>query len=325
MSFSRRLRPSDIRVVSFDECTSRERRALTKRFEREIAPLLTPIAVGSAAPFPYVPSLALNIGAIVADGVTGEPRFVRVNVPDVVPRFVGVGSRGTRVLLEDLIVHFLDGVVGGAVRAHTVFRVTRNADFALSDDADDLLEAVEVQLAQRRFGAVVRLEVGSEAPAEVLDVLTRELHTAPDQVYARRGPLGLDALMGLASVDRPELKDKSWRPVTRRPFLKGSPTSLLTRIRRRDLLVHHPYDAYKTSVEAFVAAARDPKVVMLKGTVYRTGDPSRTFRHSSKRPKKGSRPSASSSSRRVSTSAGTSNGRVRSSAPASMSSSAGLT
>ena len=147
--------------MSFDECTSRERRALTKRFDREIAPLLTPIAVGSAAPFPYVPSLALNIGAIVADGVTGEPRFVRVNVPDVVPRFVGVGSRGTRVLLEDLIVHFLDGVVGGAVRAHTVFRVTRNADFALSDDADDLLEAVEVQLAQRRFGAVVRLEVGT--------------------------------------------------------------------------------------------------------------------------------------------------------------------
>jgi polyphosphate kinase len=266
-----------IRIVPVDDCTPRELRALTKRFEREIAPLLTPIAVGSAAPFPYVPSLALNIGAIVVDAVSGERHFVRVNVPDGLPRFVGVGSRGTRVLLEDAIVHFLDGVLGGEIQALTLFRVTRDADFALSDDADDLLEALELQLAQRRFGAVVRLEVGAEAPAEVLDVLTRELQITPDHVYPRRSPLGLDALVGLASVDRPELKDSSWRPVTRRPFLNRSPTNLLTRIRRRDLLVHHPYDAFKTSVEAFAAAARDPKVAMLKGTVYRTGDPSRTL------------------------------------------------
>jgi polyphosphate kinase len=275
------LRPAlaaeGIRIVSVAECTPRERRALTKRFDREIAPLLTPIAVGSAAPFPYVSSFALNIAAIVIDAATGERRFVRVNVPDGVPRFVGVGSRGTRVLVEDLVVHFLDDVLGGTVEALTVFRVTRDADFALSDDADDLLEAVELQLAQRRFGAVVRLEVGHDAPPDVLDVLTRELQVAPDQVYRRRSPLGLDALLGLASVDRPELRDSSWRPVTRRPFITRSPNSLLTRIRRRDLLVHHPYDAFKTSVEAFVASARDPKVAMLKGTVYRTGDPSRTL------------------------------------------------
>ena len=204
------LRPAlaaeGIRIVSFDECTPRERRALTKRFDREIAPLLTPIAVGSAAPFPYVSSLALNIAAIVVDAATGERRFVRVNVPDGVPRFVGVGSRGTRVLVEDLIVHFLDDVVGGAVEALTVFRVTRDADFALSDDADDLLEAVELQLAQRRFGEVVRLEVGHDAAAGFLDVLTRELQITSDQVYRRRSPLGLDALLGLASVDRPELR-----------------------------------------------------------------------------------------------------------------------
>jgi len=202
------LRPAlaaeGIRIAPVEECTPREKRALTKRFDREIAPLLTPIAVGSAAPFPYVSSLALNIAAIVVDAATSERRFVRVNVPDGVPRFVGVGSRGTRVLVEDLIVHFLDDVVGGTVEALTVFRVTRDADFALSDDADDLLEAVELQLAQRRFGAVVRLEVGDDASPDVLDRLTRELQISSDQVYRRRSPLGLDALLGLASVDRPE-------------------------------------------------------------------------------------------------------------------------
>ena len=181
------LRPAlaaeSIRIVPVDEWTPRERRALTKRFDREIAPLLTPIAVGSAAPFPYVPSLALNIAAIVIDAVTGERRFVRVNVPDGVPRFVGVGSRGTRVLVEDLIVQFLDDVVGGTVEALTVFRVTRDADFTLSDDADDLLEAVELQLAQRRFGAVVRLEVGHDARDQAPEP------RAPIDAYAvRDGP-----------------------------------------------------------------------------------------------------------------------------------------
>ncbi len=272
------LAAEGILVGGVEECTPRELRLLTKRFDREIEPLLTPIAVGVAAPFPYVTSLALNTGLLVRDRKTGEQRFIRVNVPDDLPRFVPVGERGLHVPLEKVILHFLPALVSGVeIVSHSTFRVTRDADLSLTADADDLVEAVETQLVQRRFGDIVRVEVAGDASPELVDTLVRELRIEADRVYSSDAPLGLSALMELTTIDRPDLKDKPWLAATRRPFVNRSPADLLARIRRRDILVHHPYDSFDTSVEAFVAAARDSKVAALKGTVYRTGDLSATL------------------------------------------------
>jgi polyphosphate kinase len=179
--------------------------------------------------------------------------------------------------VEDAIVHFLPSVLGGDLRAHGVFRVTRDADITLANDADDLLEALETQLRRRGFGDVVRLEVERGIAPEILDVLMRQLGVNPDQVYESAAPLGLAALAELVELDRPELKDDAWQGVTVHPFANREGTALLGQIRRRDLLAHHPYDAYDTSVERFVGASRDPKVAALKATVYRTGNPSLTL------------------------------------------------
>ncbi len=269
------LAAEGIRVGGVGDCSPRELRALTKRFEREIQPLLTPIAVGVAAPFPYVTSLALNIGLLVRDDGTSEQRFIRVNVPDDVGRFLEVGADGLRVPLEDAILHFIPALVRGVeILGHSTFRVTRDADLSLLTEADDLMEAIETQVAQRRFGDVVRVEIAAQAPQELVDTLVRQLRIASERAYVSEAPLGLGAAMELTDIDRPDLKNKPWRPATRRPFVNRRPAELLARIRHRDILVHHPYDAFDTSVEAFVAAARDSKVAALKGTVYRTGNPS---------------------------------------------------
>jgi polyphosphate kinase len=267
------LAAEGIRIGGLEECAPRELKGLTKRFGREIEPLLTPIAVGVAAPFPYVTSLALNIGVLVRDRRTDERRFIRVNVPNDVPRFVPVGDTNVHVPLEQMILHFLPVLVGGMeILSQSTFRVTRDADLSLTADADDLVEAVETQLVQRRFGDIVRVEVAGHASQELVDTLVRELRIEADRVYVTDAPVGLSAVMELTAIDRPDLKDKPWLAGTRRPFVNRSPADLLARIRRRDILVHHPYDSFDTSVEAFGAAARDSKVAALKSTVYRTGE-----------------------------------------------------
>jgi polyphosphate kinase len=269
------LAAARIRIFKPDDCRPRELRSLTKRFEREVLPLLTPIAVGPAAAFPHVQSLNLNIGVIVGDG--DEQRFVCIGVPQDVPRFLKVGSRGVRVAVDDAVLYLLPSFLGGPVRAQAVFRVTRDADLWVSPDAEDLLEALETELRQRRFGDVVRLEIGSETPDEIRELLTRRLGIKADQVYESDAPLGLAALAELATLDRPDLKREPWRPVTTNPFAGSGGTTLLARIRRRDLLAHHPYEAYDTSVESFVGASHDAKVAALKATVYRTDNPSLTL------------------------------------------------
>ncbi len=177
-----------------------------------------------------------------------------------------------------MIRHFLPAVVGeGEIEACAAFRITRDADLSVEQEADDLLLEVERQLRLRRFGEVVRLELDAEAPKLLVALLKRELGIGDDQIYTRRAPLGLGSLIELTDLERPGLKYKPWRSVTRRPFAKRSPNELFTQIRRRDILVQHPYDGFESTVEAFAAAARDPKVTALKATVYRTGNPSSTL------------------------------------------------
>ena len=271
------LADEGIRVARVEECAPRELRALTKRFNREIEPLLTPIAISQASALPYLPSLALNVGVLTRKGKSGERRFVRVNVPEDLPRFLEVGPKGTYVPIEDAIVHFLPRIVGPDIESHAVFRITRDADLSLSDDVDDMIEAIEDQLSRRRFSEVVRLEIGSPFDTALADILMRELEIDETQVYGSFAPLGLDDLSELAELNRPDLKDPPWKSVTRRPFAFKKPGELLAQIRRRDILVHHPYDAFDSTVEAFLAAAREPKVAALKATVYRTGNPSATL------------------------------------------------
>jgi polyphosphate kinase len=260
-------------VVTTPRCLpERELRALTKRFEREILPVLTPLAVGAASRFPHIPSLALNLGVFARDELSGR-RFVRVNVPETVPRLLALGKSGSFVSLEDTIAHFLPSLFSGVeVEEHAVFRVTRNADFMVSDEADDLLEAVEEELRQRRFGDVVRIEVERGASDGLIRQIRRGVRAMTEQVYRVDAPLGLGALLQLAMLDRPELRDPRWRPVTQRRLLGRSGSGVLDQIRSRDILAHHPYDSFATSVEAFVRSASDPAVVALKTTVYRTGD-----------------------------------------------------
>jgi polyphosphate kinase len=272
------LRPAlaaeSIRVAKPSECAPRELRSLAKRFDREVRPLLTPIALGAAAPFPHVPSFSLSIGAIVA-GAAGERRFLRVNVPDDLPRFLDVGH-GVQIPLEDAILHFLGTVVGrGELEGQMVFRITRAAGLSVSHGADDLLEAVERQLRRRPYAEVVRLEIDSCATPELVELLQRELRIDASRIYRSAAPIGLSGLLELANAPRPDLKETPWRPVPRAPFHNRAPAALLTQIRRRDILVQHPYDPFDTTVEAFVSAAREAKVSAVKATVYRTGDPSK--------------------------------------------------
>ncbi len=260
-------------VAGADAASPRELRDLTKRFEREVLPILTPMAVGSAAPFPHVASLAMSLGVLARDPASGERRFARVNVPDSLPRFLSVGKRGLHVPLEDLIVRFLPRLFAGVdILEHAAFRITRDADLAVSDDADDLLEAVEEELRQRRFGDVVRVEVESSASRELVAALRAGLRISKEQIYRTDTPLGLASLLQLAKLDRPELKDPPWRAVTQRRLVNRTSAELFERIAGRDILVHHPYDAFSSSVEAFVRAAKDPDVASLKTTVYRTSD-----------------------------------------------------
>jgi polyphosphate kinase len=265
------LTSESIRIVSIDECSQRELRTLRHRFDRELGPLLTPIAVGASAPFPAVQSLALNIALLTTDGCGVRKNFVRVNVPRDVPRFLNVGSDGVRVALEDVVLHFLPTVLDSAIESSAVFRVTRDAELSPAAGTDDLRHAVEVELLRRRFGRIVRLEIAADAPDEIVEFLRRGLRVGRDDVYESDAPLGLRDLSEIAAEERPDLKYASWRPLTRRTFSNPTSPAVLARIGQGDLLAHHPYDSFESSVQAFADCARDADVAAFKATVYRTG------------------------------------------------------
>jgi polyphosphate kinase len=253
-----------------------DRAHLVDVFQRQIFPVLTPLAVDPGHPFPYISNLSLNLVVEVQDPSTGERRIARVKVPPVLPRFVVMPDGERFVPLEQVIAAHLDTLFPGmSVGEHYAFRVTRNADLALEEDeADDLLVAIEMELRRRRFGRALRLEVGADMSEDLVELLATELDVSPDGVFRVAAPLDLSGLWGVYALDRPDLHIETWTPMT--PALMATaahePTEFFAMLRETDVLVHHPYDSFATSVEAFIAqAAEDPAVLGIKQTLYRTG------------------------------------------------------
>jgi polyphosphate kinase len=277
--WKRELQPAlaaeGVEIVTIDQCTPKELERLEKVYDREIYPVLTPLAVGAAQPFPYISGLSLSLAVLALDPDTAEERFARVKVPEGLDRFVDAGGR--LVPLESVIAHFLPSLFPGMeIAERAVFRVTRDADFELSDDADDLLEAVESELRRRRFGDVVRLEVSASASTRMMQRLQEGLDVEERQIYDIEGLLDLADLMQLTALDRPDLKYEQWVPITQPRLTRAKDSArLFDEIRRADILVHQPYESFRTSFEAFAAAAaRDPDVIAMKTAVYRTSDES---------------------------------------------------
>jgi polyphosphate kinase len=269
-----------IRIVGYDDVTAAERKRLDARFRRQIFPVLTPLAVGLGRPFPYISNLSLSLGVIVRDPVTDVRTFARVKVPkEMLPRFQPVGDGHTFVPLEDLIAANLDQLFPGMeILDHHTFRVTRDADFTVSDEADDLLQAVEDELRARRFGEAVRVEVSAGMSSGMREQITRALEVDDDDVYEVDGRIDLTDLWGIVKIPGfAELRDPPWTPITQ-PRLQadeGEEPDVLAAMRKRDILLHHPYDSFVTSVERFVEqAVNDPDVLAIKQTVYRTSDDS---------------------------------------------------
>ena len=271
-----------IRILALDDLSKSQRKALTKRFRRQIFPVLTPLAVGQGRPFPYISSLSLSLAALVRDPVSDEQTFARVKVPtEMLDRFVEVDDAPhAYVALEEVIAANLESLFPGMeVLSHGFFRVTRDADFEVSDEADDLLQAVEAELRRRRMGEAVRLEVDVDIDLGVRELLREALDLEERQVYDVDGILGLNDLWQIYGLRGfAELRDPPWTPVTQ-PRLQGNdsePANILSEMRRGDILVHHPFDSFATSVERFVEqAVSDPEVLAIKQTVYRTSDDSR--------------------------------------------------
>src|ERR671919_52606 len=281
-TWKKQLRPAlaeeGIVVGGIEDMDDRELKKLEKRFHREIYPVLTPLAVGPGQPFPYISGLSLSLAMFVADPETAEERFARVKIPEGLPRFVEIGDRGLYVPMEQVIAHFLPALFPGAtIVERAAFRVTRDADFEVSDDAADLLEAVESQLRKRRFGDVVRVEVSSSASDEMVERLARGLGADESQIYRIESPLDLADLMELSQLDRPDLKYEPWLPVVppRLAVAQSEPARIFGEIRRGDIAVHQPYESFRRSFEVFAqAAVDDPNVIAMKTAVYRTSDDS---------------------------------------------------
>jgi polyphosphate kinase len=277
------LRAAGVIIASWDELNEADQAALTVVFEEGIFPVLTPLAVDPGHPFPYISNLSLNLAAMVRDPDTDDRRFARVKVPPLLPRFVALADGRRWILLEELIAAHLSSLFPGMeIEGAFAFRVTRNADLDLGEaDAEDLLAAVETELRRRRFGNAVRLEIDVDAPQGVVDVLVEELGLTPGDVYRLSGPLDLTGLWSLVAIDRDDLKDAPWSAKTPKRLQRDPEKGLdmFEVIRAGDLMVHHPYDSFATSVEEFIRqAAADPEVLSIKLTLYRTSGNSSVVR-----------------------------------------------
>lgn len=273
------LAQSGIAIIRGDEVGRDELKLLHTVFRQQIFPVLTPLAVDPGHPFPYISHLSLNLAVRVRDPERKQVRFARIKVPPLLPRFIPLVEGERYIPLEDVISLHLSALFPGMeIVAHHPFRVTRDGDLDdVDSDAEDLLAAIQTELRRRRRHArVVRLEVDPGMSAEVLELLTRELELQPSDVYQSDGLLDLGSLNALASLDRPDLKEETWTPTTQ-PRLRGLAAEvpdLFAVLRAGDVLAHHPYDSFATSVEAFIDhAASDPEVLAIKQTLYRTSGP----------------------------------------------------
>ncbi|MGD9955920.1 MAG: RNA degradosome polyphosphate kinase [Candidatus Nanopelagicales bacterium] len=269
------LAAEGIEVLRWDQASEAERDQLTSFFKNKVFPVLTPLAVDPAHPFPYISGLSLNLAVVVRNPATGTELFARVKVPPILDRFVVVGPQRF-VPLEDVIAAHLGELFPGMeVLQHHTFRVTRNEDLEVEeDDAENLLQALERELMRRRFGPPVRLEVTQSIDPHVLDLLIRELGIGSEEVVRIPGLLDLTALWAVDRLPRDDLKLPAFLPRTSRELTDvdtASAPDVLEAMRDHDVLLHHPYDAFSTSVQRFLEqAATDPKVLAIKQTLYRT-------------------------------------------------------
>ena len=266
------LRGAGILIADWHTLDDVDRSHLDEVYTRLIFPVLTPLAVDQGHPFPYISNLSLNLVLRVVDPSTEEQRIARVKVPPLLPRFVSLPDGSRYVPVEQVIAAHLDTLFPDMeIAEHHVFRVTRNADLSVDeDDAQDLLAAVELELHRRRFGQAVRLELATGISTDLLDMLVSEVDVPEDNVFLSDVPLDLGGLRDLAAVDRPDLAPEPWVPLVP-PQLAGG-RNLFEVLVEGDVLLHHPYESFAASVEAFVEqAAADPDVLAIRQTLYRTG------------------------------------------------------
>ena len=281
------LARQELALLNISDLESEERRGMDRYFQANVFPVLTPLVVDPAHPFPYISNLSLSL-AVILRGQDGEERFARVKVPKILPRWVPLDSPQRYVPLEQLISANIESLFPGVeILGCSPFRITRNTDFEVDhDEAEDLLSTIQENLRNRRFGAVVRLEVAPDLPHSVREVLLSEFNDdqesagsplSQDDVFEVAGLLDTADLLGLASADMPALRDPSFHPATQPRLASGR--NIFEVIREGDLLVHHPYDSFASSVERFIqAAVDDPDVVAIKLTLYRTGGDSNIAR-----------------------------------------------
>jgi polyphosphate kinase len=263
-----------VRLLSYRDVADSEKENLKKFFYDRVFPVLTPLTVDPAHPFPYISNISLNLGVLLAapgGPVDETPRFARVKIPPNVPRLISVDNKRRFLLLEELIgAHIAALFPHCPILECQPFRITRDADFEIEEDeAEDLLTSMEQGLRERRFGIGVRLEVSSLMSAPMIDLLSSSLELAPQDVYAIEGPLNIPDLMTLYKLDIPEAKDKPFEPVVPLHFRPGE--NVFDVIRAHDVLLHHPYESFVPVVEFLRAAATDPGVLAIKQTLYRVG------------------------------------------------------
>lgn len=269
------LEAQGIGLLRWDQLTPVEKTEMDRFFDNKVFPILTPLAVDPSHPFPYISGLSLNLAVVVRNPATGNELFARVKVPPLLPRFVEVGPQRF-VPLEDVIAAHLDELFPGMeICEHHAFRVTRNEDVEVEeDDAENLLKALERELVRRRFGPPVRLEVEEDIDPHVLELLVSELDISEQEVFRLPGPLDMTGLWSVVGLDRDDLKQRKFVPKTSRQLSEvesAKAPDILSIVRERDVLLHHPYDSFSTSVQLFLEqAAVDPNVLAIKQTLYRT-------------------------------------------------------
>ncbi|MET0479770.1 MAG: polyphosphate kinase 1, partial [Mycetocola sp.] len=275
------LTAAGVNVVTWDSLNDDDRESLRDYFGQQIFPVLMPLAVDPAHPFPYISGLSLNLAVRVRNSKTGRQEFARLKVPQMLPRFVPVDPSASLdsvryIPLEDLIANHLGDLFPGMeIIEHHVFRVTRNEDVEIEEDeTENLSQALEKELLRRRFGPPIRLEITEDMDDVTLDLLVRELDVTDQEVYRLPAPLDLGGLFSLSGIDRPDLRYPPRVPTTVVQFQPVEPNSkadIFRAIAQQDVLVHHPYESFATSVQAFLEqAAADPQVLAIKQTLYRT-------------------------------------------------------